>query len=229
MSKLAEYIKNNKKPIIREQKGLPYVNVLYKGQLPRGVSFDYVFDEVTDKLPRRFFSDIESIIIGDFDFLNKKNLNSLYHDNKLYISNRERNDESVLHDIVHEIAHSIEKKYEEDLYGDKTLQHEFVNKRRKLFNQMSPHYPECHDFDFDDINYSGNFDNFLYKTVTYPKLARLSSGLFFTPYATTSLREYFADGFENYVLFPEARKDLYMMCPQLFAKVRKIVDSKNSF
>ena len=79
---------------------------MYKGQLPRGISFEYVFDEVTDKLPKRLFTDIKDIIIGDFDFLNKKNLNSLYHDNKLYISNKERSDESVLHDIVHEIAHS---------------------------------------------------------------------------------------------------------------------------
>ena len=229
MNKLAEYIKSNKKPIIREQVQLPYVNVMYKGQLPRGISFEYVFDEVTDKLPKRLFTDIKDIIIGDFDFLNKKNLNSLYHDNKLYISNKERSDESVLHDIVHEIAHSIEKKYEDEIYGDKALQHEFINKRRRLFHQMSPHYPECHDFDFDEINYSSDFDNFLYKQVTYPKLARLSSGLFFTPYATTSLREYFADGFENYVLYPDARKDLYMMCPHLYAKARKVVDGKNTF
>ena len=76
MNKLTEYIKNNKKPIIREQTQLPYVNVLYKGQLPRGISFEYVFDEVTDKLPKRLFTDIKQIIIGDFDFLNKKNLNS---------------------------------------------------------------------------------------------------------------------------------------------------------
>lgn len=227
MNKLAEYIKNNKKPVIREEKQLPHVNVLYKGQLPKGISFDYVFDEVTDKIPKKLFSDIKHIIIGDFDFLNKKNLNSLYHDNKLYISNKERNDESVLRDIIHEIAHSLEKKHEDEIYGDKTLQHEFINKRRRLFNQMSPYYPECHNFDFDDINYSDGFDKFLYKTVTYPKLSRLASGLFFTPYATTSLREYFADGFENYILFPEVRKDIYMMCPQLYKKIRKLVDDKN--
>jgi hypothetical protein len=230
MNKLSEYIKSNKKPIIREnQEHLPYVNVLIKGSIPKNISLDYVFDEVKEKLPKRLFTDIKDIIIGDFDFLNKKNLNSLYHDNKLYISNKERNEEAILHDIVHEIAHSVEKKYEDIIYGDNVLKMEFVNKRRKLFNQMSPHYPECHDFDFDDINYSSNFDDFLYKKVTYPKLARLSSGLFFTPYATTSLREYFADGVENYVLRPENRKDIYMMCPQLFAKVRKIVDGKNSF
>jgi hypothetical protein len=226
MNKLVEYIRNNKNPILVENYNLPDVNVYFKGRLPKNVSLQYVFDEIKDKLPKRLFSNLDSIIIGDFDFLNDKDLNSLYYNNKLYISNKERSEESILHDIVHEIAHSVEKKYEDEIYGDKSLQVEFINKRRKLFNQMAPYYPECHDFNFDSIEYSDTFDKFLYKEVTYPKLARMSSGIFCTPYAATSLREYFADGFENYVLYPEMRKDIYMMCPQLFNKVRKIVDSK---
>lgn len=226
MSKLATYIQQNKKPVIKENIEAPMVNVLVKGHLPRGVSFQDVFDEVKEKIPKKLFSDIDSIIIGDFDFLNEKDLNSLYHDGKLYISNKKRSEDSILHDIIHEIAHSIEHKYKDELYEDKVLQIEFINKRRKLFNQMSPFYSECHDFDFDSIQYSDKFDEFLYKTVTYPKLARLSNGIFLSPYAATSLREYFADGFECYILHPHLRRHLYMLCPTLYEKIRKIVDRK---
>jgi hypothetical protein len=227
MQKLTEYIRKNKNWVIRENYETPYVNVYVKDAFPKNVSFEYVFDEVKDKVPKRLFNNIKSIVVGNFDSLNEKNLNSMYHDGTLYLSNAERNEESILHDIIHELAHSVENDYKDLIYGDKALQVEFINKRKKLFNQMSPHYPECHDFDFEEINYDGNFDDFLYKKVTYPKLARLSGGIFFTPYATTSLREYFADGFENYCLYPQARKDLYMMCPSLYAKVRKLVDGKN--
>jgi len=228
MNKLTEYIQKNKLQVINESAPqLPTVNVYVKDKLPKNVSFEYIFDEVKDRIPKSLFRNINSIVVGDFEALNKKNLNSMYHDGVLYISNKDRNEETVLHDIVHEIAHSIEKDLEEQIYGDKTLQIEFINKRKKLYNQMSPYYPECHNFDFEDINYSGKFDDFLYKKVTYPKLSRLCNGIFFTPYATTSLREYFADGFENYILHPHIRKELYMMCPSLYTKVRKLVDGKN--
>ena len=44
------------------------------------------------------------------------------------------------------------------------------------------------------------FDHYLYNVVEYPTLSTLTTGLFYSPYAVTSLREYFANGFENYFL-----------------------------
>ncbi len=227
MQKLTEYIRKSKSWVINESQNSSFVNVYEKDKFPQNISLGYIFDEVKDKIPKRFFKNISSIVVGNFENLNEKDLNSLYHNGTLYLSNKPRSEETILHDIIHELAHSIENEYKDQIYGDKTLQIEFINKRRKLFNQMAPHYPECHDFDFDEINYSSNFDDFLYQKVTYPKLGRLCNGIFFTPYATTSLREYFADGFENYCLYPHMRKELYMMCPHLFAKVRKLVDGRN--
>ena len=47
-------------------------------------------------------------------------------------------------------------------------------------------------------NYVLEFDEFLYKTVGYDLLRDLTVELFVSPYAATSLREYFANGFEHY-------------------------------
>jgi len=50
--------------------------------------------------------------------------------------------------------------------------------------------------------------------------------LFYSPYAITSLREYWANGFENYLLGDRERlKDL---SPILFRKVEEIISERDT-
>ena len=74
--------------------------------------------------------------------------------------------------------------------------------------------------DFLDPEYSKKFDEFLYEDVGYPELAALTMGLFISPYAVTSLREYFATGFEEYIMgdITSFRK----ISPHLFAKLSEM-------
>ena len=51
-----------------------------------------------------------------------------------------------------------------------------------------------------NIEYSREFDEFLYKEVGYDKLTFFTMGLFASPYGATSYREYFANSFEHYFL-----------------------------
>ena len=58
---------------------------------------------------------------------------------------------------------------------------------------------------------------FLYADVGYPLLTSLTMGLFISPYAATSLREYFARGFEEYYIGD--RKYLTNISPVLYNKI----------
>ena len=77
--------------------------------------------------------------------------------------------------------------------------------------------------DFLNPDYSREFDEFLYKKVGYPLLRTITQGLFYSPYAATSLREYFANGFENLHI----KKDynyLQIMSPVLYYKIENLLD-----
>ena len=73
-----------------------------------------------------------------------------------------------------------------------------------------------------NIEYSEEFDEFLYKSIGYEKLANISTGLFVSPYGITSLREYFANGFEEYFI----RDPFYLkkISPQIFNKIEQIAN-----
>ena len=66
------------------------------------------------------------------------------------------------------------------------------------------------------------FDSFLHKEVGYSILENAAMGLFVSPYAATSLEEYWAVGFEDY--FVGDREYLKKISPQLFNKIKEIKD-----
>ena len=72
-------------------------------------------------------------------------------------------------------------------------------------------------YDFEDVEYDEEFDAFLYKEVGYVKLNNLVNGLFVSSYAVTSLKEYWAVGFEDY--FIGDRDYLKTISPILFRKI----------
>ena len=54
--------------------------------------------------------------------------------------------------------------------------------------------------DFLETKYNQNFDEQLYLEIGYPTLRMFSRNIFYSPYACTSLREYFANGFEAFFM-----------------------------
>ena len=65
---------------------------------------------------------------------------------------------------------------------------------------------------------------FLYEDVGYEKLTFLTMGLFVSPYAITSLREYFARGLEEYYLGD--RKYLTNVSPSVYNKIEYLDNLK---
>ena len=70
--------------------------------------------------------------------------------------------------------------------------------------------------------YSAELDHFFYKTVGYDLLRPLSSGLFYSPYAVTSLREYFANGFEAYFMKEDIPR-IKSVSPELYKKIQGLL------
>ena len=69
--------------------------------------------------------------------------------------------------------------------------------------------------------YTNNFDNVLYFDIGYAVLTPISMNLFYSPYAITSLREYFANGFEAFYFHKDHDK-LLRISPVLYTKLEKL-------
>lgn len=171
-------------------------------------------------LPEHMFDNVDAFFVGYFKdfFKDGREYNAMFKDGAIYLSPEQDNEKDLLDDIVHEVAHSIEDKYNDLIYEDGMLEREFVAKRRTLYHLLGEGEYNLHTY--MEPEYSYKFDQHLYNDIGYDKLRTISSGLFYSPYAITSLREYWANGFENYLL--GSRQKLKDLCPILYAKIEKI-------
>ena len=213
--KVANYVKTRNKSLPEYQFGS--FQVLIQSPISEDVDISTVFNEVNILLPDHFLGLIDVVYIGEFEFLDKREVNAMYSDGALYISNIQDNEPDLKDDIVHEIAHAVEEKYGQFLYSDEKIKNEFLLKRSKLERILSFQKYDISDLNFLETEYDENFDNFLHKEVGYDTLRMLTVDLFLGPYAATSLREYFAAGFEEYYL--ENRLYLREISPYIYRKV----------
>lgn len=188
------------------------------------VSVQNVIEEIEQTIPPYLLEEIDTIIVGTFDFLDERDLEAIYKDGAIYISNRIINDRDLLENILHETAHSLESSMGYLIYGDSELNSEFLGKRIRLKSILDAEGIEA-EYDFTNLEYDPEFDKFLYEEIGYPTLRALTNGLFHTPYAITSLREYWASGFEDYFLGD--RELLKRISPRLFNKIEGVITHEN--
>ncbi len=220
MSWLETSIKNSKK--LKDHYKLRGVDIFIKDSLPEHIDFDFVLRYVSVRLPEHLFLNIDIIYVGNFKDLNDREVTAIYEDGAIYITNEQDSEMDLIDDIIHEIAHSNEPKYQELIYGDSRLEKEFMAKRKSLYNilKRSPkNYNIPVRFSVDPTH-SNEIDDFLYKDVTYSAMWQMIPGIFPSPYAATSLREYYARGFEEY--FMGERKSLKDICPVLYSKMQEL-------
>ena len=130
----------------------------------------------------------------------------------------------LIDDLIHEVSHSIETSHKDIIYADGALEEEFRKKRIALYQTLKDKglHPPVNLT--SELNYNKSVDDYLYRTVGYPILNQIvvNQSLFIGSYSTTSIREYFAAGFEAYFL---AEKQLvFDMCPVLYSKL-KLLDN----
>jgi len=148
----------------------------------------------------------------------------MFKDGAIYVSSDQDNEEDILDDLVHEIAHSLETPYGGIIYGDQRLEKEFSSKRMKLYQILKSEGLNPNKKIFKDLEFSKEMDDYLYHTVGYDRLNFIVSSyeLFASPYAATSLQEYFANGFEHFFL--DDRKNLHDCCIELYKKIEELYE-----
>ena len=190
---------------------------------PTIISFSEVINQVQKKVPQHMFDEIDEIFVGSFDENDSRALEAHYESGAIYITNDMATVEDYIESIIHETAHSIEQARGFEIYGDRKVQEEFLGKRMTLKRTLDTNGYDV-SADFSDIEYSEDFDLYLYKEVGYDEIGNLTSGLFYSPYAATSVNEYFANGIENFFL--GNREHLKKISPQLTKKIWEITNDE---
>jgi hypothetical protein len=215
---ISKYILNSS--LLNERLNYNFFNnieVHVKDPLPEKFNLSYVFSKVENLIPKQFVYNVDSIVVGQFeDFLEKK-VNASYKDGVLYITNNQNDADDMIDDIIHEIAHAVEELAYNEIYDDDSVKNEFLGKRERLYSICKKENINVNIDDFLNVNFSQDYDDLLYRTIGYPLLTNLSMGLFLSPYGITSIREYFATGFEHYYL--KDRNYLKTISPKIYQKI----------
>jgi hypothetical protein len=117
--------------------------------------------------------------------------------------------------------------HEDDIYGDELLEDEFVRKRRFVLDMLASDGYNCSGIDAGEISYTAKIDNFFHEEVGYRKLGNLTRDIFVTPYAITSIREYWATAFEKFWIKPDTRDFIKKSSPVLYRKIMTVKKMHN--
>tara|TARA_R100000808_G_scaffold23500_1_gene52223 strand:+ start:1030 stop:1725 length:696 start_codon:yes stop_codon:yes gene_type:complete len=195
------------------------LHVYYKEPITNeDVDAESVIAKVEAALPDHLRMGVEMIIFGHFDEFNERSINAFYDSGTLYISNVQEDDADLYDDIIHEYSHSLEEQYGYEIYADQKLKDEFLRKRKHLHDILWKSGYKVPLSTYMNTELDPEFDKFLHQKVGYDKLSSLLMGLFISPYAATSLREYFATGFTDFYLYPD-HNALSKVSPELYRKL----------
>ena len=196
------------------------LDLFVKDSLPDHINIHDIIKFLNSYIPVEYLKLIDVIYVGHLPEFDERKVNAVTKDGALFITNFQDNENDMIDDIVHEIAHVVEKYYNHIIYGDEQIKNEFLRKREAMRKILKYEGIPTEGQVFDNTEYDEDFDIFLYKKVGYAKLATLTQNTFASPYASTSLREYFADGFEDYYL--GKRKNLKKVSPVLYYKLEEM-------
>jgi len=199
------------------------VPVYQKDQLPDNVDAQAIFRSVEKLIPSKLFSGLKGVQIGHQEIFDDREANALYKDGVFYITQDQDNAADLIDDIVHEFAHHAEVLYPEQIYGDQKIKKEFLKKRYELEFELKSEGYWTQEYDFKNLKFDEDFDQFLYKRVGKNLLRMITSGMFIRPYSSVSLREYFATGFEQYFL--GSKQKLKKISPELYNKIDELVNN----
>jgi hypothetical protein len=200
-------------------------NLYLIDKLPEHLNVKNIVAEIRKSLPEDLFYGLDAIYIGDYKELTARNVESVYYSGAVYVKPNQKSESDIISDIVHEIAHSVEENYSH-YFLSTNLQNEFLAKRKQLYKILNGlGFTRPIKF-FMNPNYSEEFDKFLSEEVGYERLNSVTSNMFVSPYAATSIREYFANGFEFF--FYKHRLSnvpvnvMFENCPHLYSLLKEL-------
>jgi len=218
MNWIQESVKRSNK--LKDHYKMQEIDIFIKDQLPSHIDPDLVFSTFSKLIPSHLLTGVDIVYVGQFDVFKQKQANAVFQDGAIYVSNEQDSNQDMIDDIIHELAHSVEEKFTQYIYDENDLKNEFVGKRKRLYDILS-------SYDYDPspklktvYHYDEKIDMYLYKDVGYEAMWNLINGLFPSPYSATSLREYFAIGFEYY--FMGEKNTIKKLCPVLYSKLENL-------
>ena len=222
-NKMKQYILESSKKAQRRHEHYTIfgsVDVFIKNPLPENVELGEVLSKLQKTISKSFVKGLDVIYVGQFDHLEDRGVNAVYESGAIYLTNEQDDNQDMLDDIVHEIAHLVEENHGNIIYGDGSIEMEFLSKRMTLKRILTSHGYQTELYDFMDPEYSPELDEFFYEDVGYIKLNKFVMGLFSSAYPATSLREYFATGFEEFYIGD--RRDVAQISPKLYKKLNDL-------
>jgi hypothetical protein len=218
------YIKSSNSKVMKERKEFSLfgtINVFIKDPLPEGVDMTNVIMDLEDTIPPHLLYEVETVLVGQFKDLNDRGIRAAYMDGGIYVTNQQPSDEQLFEDIVHEVAHSVEKMFDYDLYADGKLETEYLGKRKRFVDLMVADGVKIPNRLRYETEYSKVFDEFLHYDLGYDRAISYARGLFISPYASVSVSEYFATGFEMFFVETDSTQ-IKETSPELFNKLNNI-------
>jgi hypothetical protein len=219
--KIINHIQENNQKL--PEYNLGSVQVIVKDRFTKSIDILSVFNDILSYIPDHFIELVDVIYIGEFDFLLKREVNSIYLDGAIYITNQQDDAQDFKDDLIHEISHAVEDNYKQFIYEDGLIEGEYFGKLKRLNSTLSHEGYDTSNISFFNTKLNKEFDEFLYKDVGYGPLRVLTDGLFLAPYSVTSLQEYWARGFEEYYL--GERVYLKALCPYIYNKLQLLESS----
>ena len=222
---MKNYLKNSFIKSMNERKEyyLFDIPVYMLNYLPDHIDINYVLDELKETVPYEFFNTLEGIYIGEFPELKDRDIQAMLKDGVIYLSSfkdfPEVTEEIIIKDIIHEVAHLVEDEYYHEIFGDYRLEAEYNGKKKRLVDMLRSNgvsFPGMGSLFFAEDSVD-ELDDFLYKELGYNNIIPLTTGLFSSPYSVTSIREYFATGFEEYIMGD--KKYIKEISPILYEKI----------
>jgi len=196
------------------------IDVYIKDRLSEKIDPEFVFKYINARIPFHLTTGIDIIYIGQFPKMKEREINAYYEDGAIYVSNQQDDEMDMIDDIIHELAHAVERNNDELIYGSGSIQREFIAKRKNLATRLKQISFLPEDFTVN-IEYDKEIDNFLFKDIGYEILNQMTTNIFVSGYAATSVSEYFARGFEEY--FIGDKSALKQLSPVLYSIIDKLV------
>tara|TARA_R110000824_G_scaffold394206_1_gene593837 strand:+ start:1665 stop:2360 length:696 start_codon:yes stop_codon:yes gene_type:complete len=223
-NKIEEIIRDSLKKS-KDQKKEHYlfgrILVYVKDPVLPNVDMSSMLGKIESLIPPHLMEEVDEIFIGSFGENEERELEAHYESGAIYIASDLPTSGDYIENIVHETAHAVEAQRGLEIYGDKKIEQEFLGKRERLAATLESHGIDVSHLDFLDPDYTPELDSFLYKEIGYDNMHSLTMGLFSSPYGVTSLREYFANGFEEFFL--GNREFLKRTSPELFSKLMGVI------
>ena len=230
---MKEYLKDSFNKNLKERKEYYLYNnipVYILKSFPEHINIKNIIGDVEDLIPYRFISDLEGIYVGEFPELKDRKIQAMFKDGAIYLSSFEDypevTEETIVNNIVHELAHMLEDNAYFDIYDDASVENEYVGKKKRLVDLLRANKVSFHGMGklFFSDEYVDELDNFLFNELGYDNLSALTPGLFLSPYSVTSLREYFANGVEEYLTGDEDY--LREISPVLYDKINTLMETE---